>query len=391
MSKVVILDPSVTRDSRSHHLNAMAGHALAFSRAGHRVTLATNAGCRLELPDLQIIPAFDYTIYDDIRRGTASTYMRPFLRPYYRYLVGKSRKAVKAVLRESGAGGTDHVFIPTVDWILLRALAQAFAAHAHPPYLHLLFMYEQAAWMTGGYPYNKVIEALDTFSHHKRFVYTETTAHASNLEKVLGYTPLRYPYPAVPVKAARAAPGGGAIRVGALGGGRRDKGYGLLPAIIDAFNRRNAGRFDVKFVVQRARVEDRLGEETRRLERMSNVEVLDNELSRADYEQTLLSCDVTLHPYSRVYETRGSGIVNESLANGIPVLCSSGTALAEAILCGNGATAGTVEEFSEKLHHLVENRDLYRRRAGQARALHLERLYNNPVIRNIDVINEKTN
>ncbi|MGH8120031.1 MAG: hypothetical protein ACRESK_05380, partial [Gammaproteobacteria bacterium] len=118
--------------------------------------------------------------------------------------------------------------------------------------------------------------------------------------------------------------------------------------------------------------------------KIKNVMLLDNRIPRQVYENNLLQCHIALFPYSNVYAARGSGAVNEAVANGIPIICSRDTALAEAITCGNGLTATTAGDFAQSISNIIERFDFFHAKAITARKLYLDNLLNNPVIRNIN-------
>jgi len=207
--------------------------------------------------------------------------------------------------------------------------------------------------------------------------------HARHLGGALGIKIECYPYPALPFKNNNKKTETDKIYIGVLGGGRKDKGYSLLPHIISKFNVLYPDN-NVMFIIQEARPEDRLSIETGLLREINNVTLLNNELARSDYENYFLKCDITLFPYNtNVYECRGSGIINEALANGKPIICSEGTALTEALTEDNGISAGAVNEFANSIIRMLKHLDQYRENAKNARDRYLQELYNNPVIKNI--------
>lgn len=68
-------------------------------------------------------------------------------------------------------------------------------------------------------------------------------------------------------------------------------------------------------------------------------------------------CDVILLPYILdSYVKRGSGIVVDAVAHGVPFVCTSGTAMCELIQSGNGLAASNNREFAQCL--LTIARDL---------------------------------
>ena len=388
MKRVHILDPSCDGDLRAHHVNSVTGHAHAFTRAGCRVVLCANARCSTAIKDTVVHPVFPYTIYDDVRKHHTNRHIRILKQPCYFLLANKIYHLLKKIIDVHHINGIDHIFIPTLDWILFQALARLYAGdRTMLPSLHLLLMYEKANWMTGGYPYLKILQGIRKLQDRGKniFIYTETRKHAMRLQDTLGFVPDNYPFPALPVAGpAPVAKDNNKIRIGVLGGGRRDKGYNLLPDIIRIFNKSYTGSKEVIFIIQRARREDLLEKETGLLKQIKNVVLLENRIPVQVYENNLLQCHVALFPYSDVYATRGSGAVNEAVANGIPIICSGDTALAEAITCGNGLTAATAVEFALAIINIIGRLDFYTTQAKNAKESYLDNLYGNPVIRNIN-------
>ena len=392
MTKILILDPSCEGDSHSHHLNAITGHATVMHKAGLQVVLGTNCNCNIENPCFDNNPVFKYTIYDDYRKKRTGYLPRLFRRLRYTALKKHITASIQLLIRKKSIDAMDHVFVPTTDWLMYQALLKVFHKHPQLPYLHLLLMYEDGNWLTGGYPYQEIINSLKSqiSENRKLFIYTETLCHARHLGSALGIQIETYPFPALPFTQISEKKDTDSVYIGVLGGGRKDKGYALLPEIIKIFNTRYAGN-NVMFAIQEARVEDKLSQETVQLKKIHNVTLVGNELKRPEYERQLLKCDITLFPYNEiVYRCRGSGIVNEAVANGKPVLCSEETSLTEAIVSGNGASADSPEEFANMLIQMITNLDQYRKNANTAKEMYLLQLYNNPVVRNIrNIINQQ--
>jgi len=388
VKKILILDPSCVSDSRSHHMNAILGHARAFLAAGFKVSLGTNIKCSIKSNDFDNYPVFTYTIYDDYKNKVGKYSL--FKTIPHCYLQIKTKKIVANLLNTDGIREHQEIFVPSTDWILFQSLMKIYSKAENKPNIHFLIMYEQGSWMTGGYPYNKIIGALKKNANDLQkniFIYTETNKHAQNISRELGFIPPNYSYPSFPVSDV-SIDSGRHIYIGALGGGRKDKGYDMLPDIISKFNDLFDDNENVRFLIQRARDEDNLGKATQILERIKNVILLDNQLTQHQYYNNLLRCSIAIFPYnSNVYDTRGSGIINEAIANGIPIICNSETALSEAIICDNGISVANVEHYSEAIVNVINNLSTYSNNALAAKEEYLEHIYNNPVIKNINTDN----
>ncbi|MDH3468148.1 MAG: glycosyltransferase, partial [Gammaproteobacteria bacterium] len=281
-------------------------------------------------------------------------------------------------------------FIPTTDRFLFGAVSHYLKRcdAGTAPTFHLIIMYEQAAWMTGGYPYAKMLRYLrnNTQLGEQIFVYTETKRHAERLSAALKIPVACYPYPSIPLDDnKRNSASGECVRVGVVGGGRRDKGFHRLPEIVRGFNELHRGGRKVSFVIQKPRAQDCLEDHVQDLGRISNVVLLDNQVSQDEYKENLRSYDALLFPYDQnVYGVRGSGAISEALAYGKPFVCTSGTSLEEGITHGNGIAAPTTEKFAIAIGRVVTDIHRYKAEAAHAARAYANRLYNNPVVRNMN-------
>ncbi|MGH8120520.1 MAG: hypothetical protein ACRESK_07895, partial [Gammaproteobacteria bacterium] len=252
MNRVIILDPSCDGDLRSHHVNSVTGHAYAFTKAGLKVELCVNEKCRNTFEDALMHPFFPYTIYDDFRKHQISRHFRILNQARHLVTVNIVYHLINKFIDENHIDRADHIFIPTLDWILFRTIRRTCFIRASAPSLHLLLMYEKANWMTGGYPYEKILQGIKKLRNRGNnvFIYTETREHALRLKEVLGFIPENYTFPALPVAVSQAdSRANDKICVGVLGGGRRDKGYNLLPEIIRMFNEAYTGSNQVTFII----------------------------------------------------------------------------------------------------------------------------------------------
>ena len=144
---------------------------------------------------------------------------------------------------------------------------------------------------------------------------------------------------------AQAAEPGGArprppvLTVSCLGSARMEKGYHLIPGVIESARGRLSGR--ARFVVQ-SNAGQRVGpSEARALEEArQELEALPRGLASTvgetddpEYRRIFDASDIMLMPYERgAYHARESGAVEEALGAGIPVVVPSGTAPARRFL-----------------------------------------------------------
>lgn len=383
--RIIIVEPSAIDFDRTHAAKSIIGHSQVLQSADIDVEWITNVDSTLQNEEIQNHRVLTYTIYDDVRNGHTGI-KRKIRFIYYWYLVQTTRKKLREVFKRQRISSADHLFVPTLDWILLRAiqlLSKEADLQDRFPVLHLLVMYENANWMTGGYPYQKLIRLLENFSSSVYF-YTETERHAKNLSADLGLKVAVYPFPSFPEKLPHKQTGSSPVRICALGGGRRDKGFDLLPAIISRCNQEDQGTSALEFVIQKPRAQDKLDGTLAKLERMHNVILLDNQLDKEKYERYLSTCDVMIFPYDKnVYYSRGSAIVNEAVASGKPIICTRDTSLVEQITNGNGLCAASAEEYSNAILSIINDLDKYRENAILAEKDYKENIFNNPMVQRV--------
>ncbi len=381
--RVFIVEPSAVALDRSHAAKSIIGHTQVLQSAGISVEWITNIHSVLQFERTPNYRALPYTIYDDVRTRRTSLARRLRYLSYWS-LVRRTLKQLKTVLDSNGASDNDHLFVPTTDWILLQAIFQLVRdveLRKRFPILHLLIMYENANWMTGGYPYEKLVQLLRQFPVPIH-VYTETRRHATRLSVELGQQVYSYPFPCIGEMDSK-HDAGEEYRVGFLGGGRRDKGYQLIPGIVERFQRLEPKHI-ARFIVQTPRPEDGLEKELEALKRFGNVSVLENRISEQAYRDMLGNCAIMVFPYQQeIYHSRGSAIVNEAVAHGIPIVCTRDTSLEEMLERGNGLSATGKDEFAEALSEILSNYDGYLENARKMAVDYQDKLKNSPLIRNI--------
>lgn len=382
--RVLIVEPSAIAMDRAHGAKSLLGHTRILRASGHDVEWVTNTRSTLKQDGVPNHRVLTYTIYDDVRkdRGRVKRLLRGF---HYRVLVRQTARRLREIFNHRHTGTIDHLFVPTTDWILLRAIARLCRDRRkgeRVPVLHLLIMYEKAGWITGGYPYGEILRLLKRLGS-EIVVYTESSRHANSLAAELEREVFSYPFPAfadpVNVPGPRTS-----FRVCFVGGGRRDKGFGMIPDIIRAYQGK-ALPYDVRFIVQAPRPEDGLAGELAELGQLPDIEVLENQLGESEYQQLFNTCSVMVFPYDHhVYRSRGSGIVNEAVAHGIPYVCTEGTSLDEMLMDGNGRMARGAPAFADAVADIFQQYDCYSGNAAEMATVYRRNLLYNALTRNIE-------
>jgi glycosyltransferase involved in cell wall biosynthesis len=162
----------------------------------------------------------------------------------------------------------------------------------------------------------------------------------------------------------------GTVVFGYFGEARREKGFHLIPDIVEKLIN-IYGDNRVQFAFQVSANPDNDTEEVRaarvRLERLAQIHKQHTTIRLYDefpdmhgYYTALAGCDALMMPYDvGAYRVRGSGVALEALALGIPIVVAAGTDMA-VTFAGPGcivANDQTAEAFKEACASVVENLD----------------------------------
>ena len=160
----------------------------------------------------------------------------------------------------------------------------------------------------------------------------------------------------------------GTVVFGYFGEARREKGFHLLPEIVEKLIS-IYGAKRVQFAIQVSAAPDNDTDEVRaaraRLERLAEIHKvhtairLYHELPDMNgYYTALAGCDALLMPYDAgAYQVRGSGVALEGLALGIPIVVAAGTDMS-VTFAGQGciiATSQTAEAFTHACAFVVDD------------------------------------
>jgi hypothetical protein len=384
MTKFILIDHSL-HSVGGHHFEYALHVLRAAERAGFEIWLAANRKLREsdKLPaHWKIRPVYQLTTYTrhrysaEIERDEASP------SHWLSRLVGewwsdrrRSRRAI-AFARDTATlfdelvlEPGDQVFIPTLSELDLLGLAQYLAHDARTRRVdwHLQFHYPIFTGCEPDYAsqdsktqrlrrvYN---QALLLAADHRLYFYT-TTDQLTAQQNRLGVVPFQtLPYPANPAlqsacsqPAERPAP----LRVAYLGDARHEKGYHLLPAIVERLWRDYVETDRVRFVVQSniqfaqpARGDDlEVVESVAALRRLPphKLTILDEPAESQEFSRRLLATDIGLLLYDRrPYFSRCSGLLVELLSAAAPVLVSAGCWMADQL-------ADATRDYHTSLRH----------------------------------------
>ena len=290
------------------------------------------------------------------------------------------RHDLAAIVRQYGHG--DHLAIPTTRADMLASLLDVVESVAPDslPHLHLRFL-EYAGEHDRALA-DRSFSRLATFalSGAPVSLYCETETLRQYLANSFGLESielciLQPPPPDADAQTQVERPDG-FIRVGFLGGARRDKGYFRLPAIIAAAVRQETPETtpSLRFVLQvpGGKEEDWLRAKLADDEALSEdqLELVRGPLDEDRFSALLAGCDILLLPYSNRYTLRhmGSGLLIDARINGIPVVCTPHDTLTEFISAETGKVAETDGDLGRALASIAGDLDRYREAATREEA-----------------------
>lgn len=288
-------------------------------------------------------------------------------------------RELDSLLNHIGIGPEDYLIFLSACAETALAVLQVLAARKmeHWPQCHLRFLGDERRPDLEAIAHQKLGDL--TRRSPKLHLYTEFAANVAHIAKYydknifrLSRLPTMWPDQTGLAGDLRRD---GRFTVGVFGTPRRDKGkYRLAPIFAEflALTGTMDADFEFTALVQsdsrryralrlRASIASKLRSE------MGRVRFLPAEMSNEDFISHMRRCDVVLLPYTHAsYERRGSGVMVDAVAHGVPVICQSGTAMCELIESGNGLAASNVREYAACLLTIAKDLDQYRRAADKA-------------------------
>ncbi len=369
MSKFILIDHSL--DRIGGHYFEYALHVLkAAERAGFEVVLATNRRFRgsEKLPQhWTVCPPYELTTHSgrnysaEIERPRrSSAWPTATLANWWndrrrQRRIDSFTGDTAQLFNEIALAAGDQVFLPTVSELDFLGLAQFLARDARTRCAdwHVQFHSPIYNGCEPDYPsqdertarLRRIHEqAVGLAAGHRLYLFTTTDRLTAQHNRLGSLSFQTLPYPVNPVLqtghsgpfANRRAP----LRVAYLGDARHEKGYQLLPALIERVHRLTSRSDRVQFIVQ-SNFGFRLpahGKETdvvnaaAKLEAMpaGQVALLKQPAGSDEFCRQALDTDVGLLLYDRQrYAARCSGVLVELLTAGVPVLVSAGCWMAD--------------------------------------------------------------
>lgn len=253
------------------------------------------------------------------------------------------RKDTARLLRDIQPAAGDIIFVPTLSGIELMGLGDYLRTRKPGPSWHLLFRRDiypgrEAAWPAEEWRVqglrNSMLAGASKLKGHDVRFYTDTDELTAQYNRLGVFSFRTVPIPHTHTPRPEQAPSG-PLRVIYVGDARREKGYHLIPHLIEDLwedyiaTGRASFRLQSNFNIPQGEPEaviarEQLDQLARRAP--SSIELLKQPMTSEQYKTLLLSGSINLLLYdSANYYSRSSGILVESLTAGIPVLVPAAT------------------------------------------------------------------
>jgi hypothetical protein len=271
---------------------------------------------------------------------------------------------ILALIRAERFGAGDHVLVHTFSIPELDSLIEIARAHSDLPLVHIILRRDAeepsvAKGPNGGISGSLARIAASRSAAANLRLYADTDALAQQYGALapdlhVGVVPIPHCFPPdVPADTVRAD---GPLRIVYLGDARDEKGFHLLPGVVDALAGRYLETGRARFVLQAnisvAGDDGSLAAACRKLGDFpkEQVELLTEQLDMSAFHTLVHSADIVLLPYDRkAYLRRSSGILIQALTAGRVVVVPAGTWMARQV----EAAASVVFDSEEKLAAVV--------------------------------------
>lgn len=273
----------------------------------------------------------------------------------------------------------DLIFIPTLGMGELIAVARALARKKLTgKNVHIVlrrdYFQNNSLFDVKRIVHNKIVQDglsdLTRFecAHNFKF-YTDTVILTERYNAIGGFH-----FETLPIPIDEQLPSQGINRdqtltVSYLGDARDEKGYYLLPDLIEAVQSKHQNDQSIRFLIQSNLAQGGNFKSIAALERLkvlrgSGVKLIYGPFDSHEYANLLLRSSIIVIPYdASQYEARSSGILAEAMAVGIPCVYPDGTWMSKVAKGHNGVAYGENCPLQEALFKLIDNYNQYKTEA----------------------------
>lgn len=409
--RLIIVDPSL-KDTRGHHYSLTCNVTASAASSGYDVVVLSNKSVDecFSIPSADVIPVFSVSTYDcfkkvekdavislrqRIRRGILNRLpesLRLVLRSLKELFVeppnhvqseavpNNAAKNIDIVpelmqsLKKLNVSGNDHVFVHTSDAIIYRSIlkiVQKSAELGASVNFHLCTPYDMNIMphSSRGLSVDRVIRYLNLMGAIGRnvFLYAENDLLADRLSFEWGVEvqSLDIPMKKVSCNEVVSRERDTVFKIVYLGAAREEKGFHLLPSIIEHVFSRKGEHQSVEFIIQCSSqivgYTSKIRRVIKELQKLpqQGITLIKQQQTMDEYYQLLESADIVLLCYQREnYKVRGSGIATEAIAYGKNVITTPGTY--PAWLAGNaGLTADEPVGIASAILNIINDHDSF--------------------------------
>lgn len=414
--RLIIIDPSL-KDVRGHHYSLTCNISIAASKIGYDVLVLSNQNVdsAFAVTGASVVPTFGMTTYDHFIKSRESEHASLFQKVRQKIL-NHTPQSIRGLLRHvrsifivpvnlkvdvNHAGNNvldggivpelassfqelkitskDHVLVHTCDAIIYRSILELVQINrelGENVNYHLCTPYDMSIMphSSKGISVDRVIGYLDKMGRIGKnvFLYAENDLLAEELSANWG---VEVEVLHIPIQTCQLANqrksviNENSFRVVYLGAAREEKGFHLLPEIIDEVSLINKKDLPIEFIIQSSPqivgYTEKVKKTIEQLERFDSckVKLIMHQQGMSEYYRLLESSDVVLLCYDKFnYKVRGSGIVAEAIAFGKNVIVTPNTY--PAWLAGDAALAATeVDKIAAAIVQISENRAEFRKKA----------------------------
>lgn len=297
-------------------------------------------------------------------------------------------RELHAGLTAQAVGADDHVFVHTVAISELHAMLAALEGQSVLPYVHVVLRRDADEPFVRVDPWGGVRAAIQRARatpelRRKICFYADTQQLADQYNDIagdgeVGLLPVPHALPEPPPVGLPTHP---PLRLVYLGNARTEKGFHLLATAMDELSDTHLRSGRIQLIAQAnspsSLDQDLIVNARRRLSSYTNeqVQLVDAQLSIADFQDLLFSADIVLLPYdAQLYKRRSSGILVQAMVAGKPVVVPADSWLAAE--AGPGASTQFSPSvplsaaIAEAVETFAERSAMARRGAAEARAKH---------------------
>ena len=395
---IAIADPSL-RDSRGHHFELSKLLTPSLAPDNIKQVWFVNSEFTDDYDDIRIYPVFTYTMYDRYANVNSGARIYLLFKRTLKLFVNKfrliglanrlrnhsTRKRVlsstspeklaselKYGIEKAGLSASDHVLFHTADaplyWAILILFMQSNpdilpAVHLSTPYIPDFMPNKDIT-----FPIIFSIALLQSAGllNKKVFLYAETEILAEHLCSLWDTTvkPLCLPPPNMDL--SKHSESARPITIAMLGAAREEKGFLLLPDIVESLWNEYGKSKKIRFVIQCnpqiVGYTQKIRETIDILKNYNNsyIQLIEQQQSSDEYYQCLNSSDIVLLIYDRdKYGIRGSGIATESVSLAKPILATRDTFPESLLKYGAGESASDLEGYIEALKNMIDKYHVY--------------------------------